>query len=484
MLFKRGVGQFARNRSGATAIIFACCLFPMILVIGFVVDFGLHHNYSSKVQRALDMAGLAAARHLNQNLGADVDDVERIAQDYFDAELDDAAYLSLNDVSVERIGMRISLDVDGTMPTSFMHLAGVTKMPLNTETEVAYGVPTEAEIVLVLDTSTSMSLTEVGSGVSRIESLKIAAKDMVSTLLDASSTVDIKIGIIPFSNRVNIGTDQASAPWLSVPADEIRDLEDCRIRDDWYEANCKKTYVNCDSDDVENLCGTWNCDDVDMSTAKKECTTYQKTWTWYGCVKPRSSASHLRDGRYGLEKIPGILSTNDWQCASPVRHLTDQVSDLNLTIDRLRVRNETYIPSGLMWGYRMLTKRKPFQSDESIGDFMTGGGIKTIVLMSDGANTLAPTPHGKITDSDSDLPGPTVEELANDNTKEICDRMKGDGVEVYVVAYDITDTETTDLLEDCASTESRFYSAESTDELKAVFEAIAKQIARDISIVG
>ncbi|NQY14083.1 MAG: VWA domain-containing protein [Henriciella sp.] len=125
----------------------------------------------------------------------------------------------------------------------------------------------------------------------------------------------------------------------------------------------------------------------------------------------------------------------------------------------------------------MLTGNAPFPADQSISGFAASGGLKTIILMSDGANTLAPEVTGQIED---DLDG----SIANPNTREICRTIKGRGVEIYTVAYNITDIDTAALLEACASSESRFFAASSTDELKAVFEQITKQLQRDIAVSG
>ncbi|MEO1187862.1 MAG: pilus assembly protein TadG-related protein [Pseudomonadota bacterium] len=476
MEFKTGIGGYARDHRGATAVVFALCLVPILLVVGFAVDFAMHQGQKAKVQHALDMAGLAAAKHMSTNLSADLDDVETLARDYFKAELDGDAYISMNDVTLARSGLRLNLEVDGTMPTSFMQLAGVATMPLSAEAEIVYSVPTSSEVVLVLDTSTSMSVTDSGETESRIESLKTAARDMISVLLASDATIDVKMGVVPFSNQVNIGTDQAGASWLSVPADVSQTRDYCRITTGWYEANCTRDTYACSDDDVDGACGTWNCDGVDTSAADRECTTYTITHSWHGCVKPRSDLYHLSDGFYSMERIPGILSRDARQCASQVQPLTDNTSDLNRTINTLAVRSETYIPSGLIWGFRMLSQRRPFATDQSIEGFRNSGGVKTIVLMSDGANTLAPEADGTISDAD-------ITE-ADPNTRAVCQTIKDAGVEIFVVAYNISDVTTTTLLNTCASSDSRFFEASSTDELKAVFESIAQQISRDISIVG
>ena len=477
MLFQRWWRRFAQDFHAVTAIIFAACFIPIILVVGFAVDYGMYLNQKQKVQQALDMAGLAAAKHLRMDLSAADQTVEDIAQVYFDAELASNHVAAMTDVTLVRSGMRINLDVDGTMPTSFTHLAGIDTMPLDTEAEVIYGVPSAAEIALVLDVSGSMNGVDPGETRSRIDSLRTAAKDMISVLLDPSSTIPVKIAIVPFSNMVSVGTDRAGALWLSVPVDATRTEQDCRVSDEWYQNHCTRTYSECMSDGVRSQCGTWDCSGVTTVAAEYVCTETHHTLTWHGCVRPRPEYSHLKDAHYYTQRIPGVVSFNERGCAPRMLELTDVVHDLETRIDSLEPGNDTYIPSGLMWGLRMLTGNAPFPADQSISGFAASGGLKTIILMSDGANTLAPEVTGQIED---DLDG----SIANPNTREICRTIKGRGVEIYTVAYNITDIDTAALLEACASSESRFFAASSTDELKAVFEQLTKQLQRDIAVSG
>ncbi|MEM9572526.1 MAG: pilus assembly protein TadG-related protein [Pseudomonadota bacterium] len=475
MSFFRGVGRFARDCRGGTMLVFAVCFVPIILAVGFAADFGFYLTHKKKVQQALDMAGLAAARHVSDHLGSNNATLQTIADDLFKSELAKDTFITMQDVTVVRNGMRVNLAVEGTMPTSFMHLAGVSTMALSSTSEVVYGVPSKAEIVLVLDTSTSMTNVDTGETESRIESLRTAAKDMVSVLLTPSATIPVEVAIVPFSNMVNVGMGQASETWLSVPADYEYTEQDCRPPDSWYEANCTPDTQACGEDGVAGSCGTWDCTGHDEGAASV-CTDVDYTVPWNGCVQPRTDANHLKDQAYTTDQIPGIVSTNANACASPIVPLSSNQTHLEGKIDALGVRNETYIPTGLIWGLRMLTNTDPFPADDSISNFMATGGVKSIVLMSDGANTLAPDITGEVTDVDlSD---------ANPNTAEVCQTIKDAGVEIYVVAYDITDVTTTTLLENCASSATRFYEASSSDELKSAFETITKQLARDLAIAG
>ncbi|MEM9180039.1 MAG: pilus assembly protein TadG-related protein [Pseudomonadota bacterium] len=483
-LLKRG-RRFARNRRGVTAITFALCLIPILMMSGFAIDFGLHLTYKKKVQHALDMAGLAAARHLSQDAGADLDTIKRLARSHFQSELGGADYISLNQVEVTRAGMRINLEVDGTMPTSIMHLAGVPTMSLFTESEAAYGVPTMAEVVLVLDTSESMGQAD-SLGNIPLDALQTSAENLVTTLTDPASEFDTKVAIVPFSARVNVGGTNRNEAWINVPDDyDVEVVDECRVSLEWMRENCTQYGERCTVDGQPALCTRWRCDPRKYQHAPRDdCTTETQRFRWFGCVNSRASTNHLSDAAYDADPIPGFLDINANSCASRMIGLTENQTQLTTAIGNFEARGQTYIPAGLIWGLRMLTDNDPFAAEKSITQFIREGGTKTIVLMSDGANARVPAEDtGLLEPAEADI-DPAAHARANANTVAICDTIRNANVEVYTVAFRVSDPDTTALLEGCASSASRFFTADSTDQLEEVFETITKQLGRDVSISG
>lgn len=165
--------------------------------------------------------------------------------------------------------------------------------------------------------------------------------------------------------------------------------------------------------------------------------------------------------------------------------LTDVAGDLTDMIEEMEVRNKTYMPTGLIWGLRMLTPKAPFRADDTIRAFAADGGVKTIILMSDGANTMKLGSSSGIVSVIKDYEvGTPAGNKTNEDTSALCTLIKSKGVEIYVVAYGIDDAATTALLKGCASSESRYFEAGSTAQLKKTFEAITQQLGRDVSISG
>ena len=481
MFFKRGVGQFARNRRANVAVIFALCLTPMLLAVGFAIDYKRQQLRQLKVQTALDAAGLAAAKHVRDNLTASTAEVQTIAQNMFNATIDDVPDIDMETVQVTRSGDELSLSVEGEMPTTLMHLGGHETMPLDTTTEIAYGAPSKIEIALVLDTSESMDQLEPGGG-TRLEALQSAASNMVNTLIDPDSE-KVRMSIVPFSTHINVGTGNRHASWIQVEPNRNVHKYSCRVENWWLERNCSWEEKFVMRDGVKHKTRQRNCDGVDKSKAPKKCTSKQYREKWYGCVRSRKSPRDLNDMGYMTgHKIKGFVSRNDKACAPAIREMTNEKDDLLATINDLKAREQTYIPAGIMWGYRSLSSRKPFARSESDTDFADTGGTRALVLMSDGKNTRSPRwtgvarLRGKHLNNDEDK--------ANANTEDACDFVKREGVEVSTIAFGVNDVDTKKMLEECASGTNNYYVATNAAQLEEVFVAIRDKLERDIAVAG
>jgi hypothetical protein len=164
-------------------------------------------------------------------------------------------------------------------------------------------------------------------------------------------------------------------------------------------------------------------------------------------------------------------------CAAEILELTDGDSKVSKMIKGLTVNGETYLPGGITWGWNMLTPESPLTTALPLADLQSKGGKKVMVLMTDGANTLAPTtvnagPHGSITSGKYKNTTYT-----NDLTAQLCTNVKADNIEVYTVLFEVKDATIESLLRNCATDPSKSYVANNASELIAAFDSIAKQLA-------
>lgn len=137
------------------------------------------------------------------------------------------------------------------------------------------------------------------------------------------------------------------------------------------------------------------------------------------------------------------------------------------------------MPSGLTWGWRTLSNIAPFDEGKAMTTLQAEGGSKTLVLMSDGANSLVTANTGQ----HRKVNGSSVLQFGVDQrTKDVCDNIKNAQIEIYTIAFDVNNSRTESLLQRCASSPAHAFVAENANELKDVFVTITESILRDIAV--
>jgi Mg-chelatase subunit ChlD len=156
-------------------------------------------------------------------------------------------------------------------------------------------------------------------------------------------------------------------------------------------------------------------------------------------------------------------------CGRELTPLTNSASVLRSAITALSVAGNTYIPSGLSVGWHVLSPRIPFQQATSYA--ADRQPRRMMILMTDGNNTLSLNGEGPLHTAsvNSRISADAV-------TLDLCSRIKQDGIELYAIAFEITDPTTNQMLETCSSGQGFFYEAEDSLQLLETFRNIAVKV--------
>jgi Mg-chelatase subunit ChlD len=156
--------------------------------------------------------------------------------------------------------------------------------------------------------------------------------------------------------------------------------------------------------------------------------------------------------------------------------LTNKYSSVTSKIDSLAAKDETYIPSGLAWGWRTLSPEMPFTEAKT----SSKDTVNVMVLMTDGANTksldLAPSFDGTVS---AVMHNNTDGDDANTVSETLCKKIKAENIQIYTVAYKFDGAKskkTKDMLEDCATSADHFFDAKNSDDLNQAFDDIARSL--------
>jgi Mg-chelatase subunit ChlD len=460
MNFKR----FLKNTSGNMAILFSIAAIPVLVGAGVAVDSVRRNNANLALQAATDSAALAAVA--GKKNGISDRKVERAVKKYLAAN---NANIVVNSLAVKDFGFDVDkkiyhVKMTGKMKTSFMGMVGYPSMDIGAYSEVDVGSGA-LEVALVLDTTGSMNQQ------SRLDGLKVAAKDLVQTLFqDKDASAYLKVGVVPFANYVNVGLSNRNKTWLDVPAD-YQDPQSCgNTYPNATYGNCHmvtSTWQSCSGggDGVPPTCttqtGSYNqCDVISYGDPVQQCWpgTQHK---WHGIVGSRSDDTSIGAG----QKYPGLMDVTG---PNQITDLTDNQGQVISAIQTLQAEGETYIPSGLLWGWNLLDTNEPYSTAKTKPSMLALKGIKAMVLMTDGDNTKSvtiPTHDG----------GDGA--AADAKTAELCQKIKADDITLYTIAFKVTKASSLQMLKNCATDASYAFDAQNNVALKAVFNQIAGSLA-------
>jgi len=454
--------SYKTDEDGNVAVMFSIVITLLLIVIGVGVDYGNAIRLKTSLQAQVDAGVLAAATadvtgSENSNEGGD--EVRRIREE--------AAFSVLN--------------AELTYTPFFGQFLGKEEMLLTAVAESGLGELQAVEIALVLDNTNSM----IRDG--KLGALKTAATNLVNAIEESGG--DSEIALVPFSRYVRIDESLWDAAWFDRP-------EDIDTPITWQQAThtggtCRTVTETRFRDGFEEEFQTQVCEN--QTTTYEEMTRIEES-RFDGCVGTRMPPLSESDESYRV-KIPGLLDSIPSQhtglsrdlngkCPKAIVALTNDYDDLKRKISSLNGVDNTYIPSGLIWGQRVLSPGEPFDNQES-----KNPRRKIMVLMTDGQNT------SRLNTSQNAqtyrFGPPYLEWLGGDGyspeanlvTSRMCENIKNDDVEIFTIAFQVNDVATKNLLKSCASETSRAYTAENNQALIDTFDKISKSLEETIRLI-
>ena len=452
------IRNFAVEEGGSIAIIFGLMIVTLMIVSGVAIDFARAQNTKDSLQQDLDAALLFAGNERMQK-GAAYDIADGV-QNYMNGlTRQKLAYMQASVAISQPTPTLIQATAQTKIRCVIMQIFGFNELDVAAGTEVALGQQ-PVEVSLVLDNTGSMSGAKMAA-------LKDAAKSLVDIAYQApEASRHVKIGIVPFSRYVNVGLSNRNQNWISVQPDgTTTGPQTCSMVSPVVgRSNCRDQTGSYYNDGVLITYPYQACD-YTYGPPVQQCWTPTYTSTWHGCVGSRSYPLDTQDGQYA-DREQGISNVG---CPSEITPLTNDQSALKGQVDAMNAADETYIPTGLMWGWRVLSKDAPYDQGMDPSTMQDGQRVrKIVVLMTDGQNTLSPSyPAHNGNDA----------ALANRLTAEVCQNIKAAGIEIYTVAFNVTDNNIKSILQNCATASNKYFDATDAEKLTVSFNDIAKDFS-------
>lgn len=411
------IRRFAHDRRGSVLFLFAFAFMALGLSVGIAVDSARIYSVDKRVQMALDAAALTGAKLLGESpdLG---DSLQSIAQSTF---LANTKGISTGEASLTGFAAvpntstsMVTASVNVTVPTVFGRLVGLGQVASNKSSSASYK-QVRLEVVLALDVTGSMLATPPGDTQTKLNAMKAAANQLVNGLYDtANSDSSVRISVVPWSSGVNVGS-----------------------------------YL----------------------------TTATGTSSGHACIVERAGDGATSDSLPGpstyAQRMADAHSSLGYVCPSqPVQPLRGRLSRTAVTgmISSLDAAGGTAGHIGTAWGWYMLSHNwASAHPSGSKPETPSPNVIKSIIIMTDGVfnssfvgGTLNTGVGGYNADSYQMF-------------QTLCDGMRAQGIRVYTVAFDLTDTTALGHLQSCADIGNALTAANAA-QLSGAFNTIMSEL--------
>ena len=533
----RAVSAFAADRRGVVAIFFVLALVPIVAAGGAGVDLSRAYTVKQRLGNALDAAGLA----VGSASGLSDSELNTLAQKYFDAnypakELGVPAtpVLTIND---SEITLTATADVD----TTLLRLAQIDSLLVAATTTIKREETKGLEVVLVLDNTGRMH--------PRMASLKEASETFVEILFGDEAEPDfLKVGIVPFTGAVNVGTDENFRRKYIEGEDGEGEGSDTTGGQGQEGSDTTGGQGQEGSDTTGGHQPTANSTTGGNPTAGGQQPSANPTTGgqgggggegsvqeeqtagrsdqdylpdhWRGCVEAREHPFDTTDdsqlepdlggGKWRRFLSPFHNQANNWVRLRPIggpfsNHmfvgpnklcpvellpLTNVKEDVLDKIDEMLAYGFPHINLGAVWGWRVLSPSEPYTNGAAYSDEKTN---KAIVIMTHFHNiisafsTIYTAYDTPANDRLGNIPNRSLgrgNRELDRRLTDVCTKMKNLDILVFTIVFDSRNGSLKRLMSDCATDSGKHFEPSSGADLQQAFESIAAQLRNHGSGAG
>ena len=429
--------RLGRDTSGSVLPLVALSGLVLVGMTGLAIDGARLSLMHSKLQTAVDAAGLSAAAQMTTtNVDSEIDK-------FLNANFDQAyvgATITGHTLTLSSDEKTLDITANAEAFTAFMRIFGIDSMQTSAYTQVTRATG-GLELSLVLDVTGSMGDNN------KIGSLKTAANNLLDILFgDQQTAQNLYIGIVPFTQTVNIGSSHSA--WLASTASR-----------NW--SGCVQMRFNgLDTTDAPPAVGK-KFSELGSGTCPPEITGMTSS-------KSKLTTAIAKLNPNGGTNVP-VGAVWGWRMLSPLwRGSWGGDMGLNLPLD--------YNTSGMSKAVVLMTDGKnEISSGSAYGEvscleYQTTWWWKTCVSYGYDARlgVSASNQNDAIALADQALDG---------RLTTICTNMKNAGIKVYTVALGNPGASIKSLLKGCATQPAFFFDSPTGEDLKTAFAKIGDSLS-------
>lgn len=450
----RNTQRYMGNARGSVIAAVAFGIIAMTGAAGMAIDIGRAQLAQSKLSSALDAAGLAAGSSLSTT------DLNSEVSKYLNANFRGYMNATIRDIDAhtDDTNSVISLAANGRIDTTFMRYFGIKTMDISATSEITRAT-SGLELAMVLDNTGSMA----GA---RLTALKGAASDLVTTLFGSGSSHrendNLFIGVVPFSQAVNIGTNRTG--WLASGSLASKN---------WGTT----AWAGCVDARLSNL---------DVTDTPPSGGMFQPYY-WPNDSNNNWITTTTKNGKTTTTYTISATRGPNTYCPQTLVGLSNDKNEILDTIDSMQARGNTHIVEGAAWGWRMLSPRwrgvwgGDMNTNNLPLDYNTPKMNKAVIIMTDGENTIDNGSRGAYWYLSDNRLGSTNQATAvtklNTKLTQVCTSLKSNNVVVYTIAFGSPGTAIQNLLRSCATQADYYFDSPTSSALHTAFKMIGDSLS-------
>jgi Flp pilus assembly protein TadG len=497
-----GARRFGLDRAGGVSALFAISLVPLVGMIGGAVDYTRASGQQARLQNALDVATLAATRAVTAN--STEAQITQLVRQHLAGNIDFASQVSVS-IKLNVAARSVESKATHSYKPYLLPVIGISNIPVGASSSSQLG-RAYIELALVLDNSGSMT----GS---RITTLRTASADLARKVLDmAYMAGDTKVAVVPFASMVNVGASNAGASWIDsqgLSPIHNENFSTSARRLQLYSQMKNVAWGGCvearpsphDVTDTAPTAGnpatlfvpSFAPDEPDEGVGSNFFNSYIADGSCQNNLGNSMLARQKRVCKYNGATPDQSLANgtrrgpNQMCDSNPIIPLTHNQTTLTTALAGMPAYGGTNLHEAVMWGWRTLSPEPPFTEGRAYSDLQNR---KIMVLMTDGANDAIGLPNmngsfysaygysaaGRLGTTSSNKAD--IVAKMNEKTLAACANAKAAGIQVYTVAFYVTDATALSILQQCATNASMALVANSDQALTNAFDEIGSHISR------
>jgi Flp pilus assembly protein TadG len=309
------------DASGNTLAMMAMATIPLAGMVGSAVDIGRSYLIKSRLQQACD-AGVLAARRSQSGATLDANAIDK-GNKFFAINFanDTAGATNVSFTPSNTADGQVTGTANARVPMSITKIFGTEYIDLSITCDARLEI-SNTDVMLVLDVTGSMADCPATSGCnsgpgSKIVSLRDAVVDFYDTVNNAtSSDARFRIGFVPYSSTVNMGTD----PFTDTPI-----LPSNWVVQDWTYQSRVANMTTLGWTPVTTF-GGWTNETFGSNVSNTNCTNYGKNTAFSGYAPANTMNSNTANSNPNNAQPPTNTAYQAGQPAYDERRVYERVS--------------------------------------------------------------------------------------------------------------------------------------------------------------